>query len=144
MTNTDLAKVRAALEISHRFFQLLEREHPVRDGNQLVLRDGPQHGFEAVAVAHRDPLQPHLARDDESERRRQHAAGEYADHRQRAAGPDAAQRLRHRPFAAEFQDVVVAAAGSDVARCFVPLWSLQVVDRCVGAERLRPGDFFVA
>ena len=65
-----------------------------------MLIDGPHHGLETVAMAYGNALQPHLARDNESQGSRDGAARQDAYHGDCAAGLDAAQGLRQRLFAA--------------------------------------------
>src|SRR5512134_1389749 len=109
MPDRDLAEVRAALEVSERVLEPLEGKHPVDHRLQPVLLDRPHHRFEPVAMADGDALQPHLACDHQPERRTERIAGQHADHRQRSARPDTAQRLRQRLLAAELDDVVETA-----------------------------------
>ncbi len=85
-----------------------------------------------------------MARHHVAELRRHRAAGEHADHRERAAGPDAAQRLRQGFLAAQLDNMVVAAAAGDFARGLGPLRRFQVIDRSIGAERPGAGDLVVA
>jgi integron integrase len=69
MPDTDLAKVRPALQVSQRLLQLLEPEHPIHHRLHAKLVDRAHHRLEAVTRTHRDPLQPHLARHHVPERR---------------------------------------------------------------------------
>src|SRR5262245_57943350 len=119
-TGSDLAEMRPAFQVGERLLQRLERKRPIDHRLHLVLVDRAQHRFEAVAVADGNALQPHLARDHQPERRSERAARQDADHRQRPARPDAAQRLRQRLLAAKLNDVVVAAPAGDFARRLRP------------------------
>jgi hypothetical protein len=51
MADTDLAELRAALQVRQRVRQFVELEHPVDDDRRAVLIDRPQHCLEAIAMA---------------------------------------------------------------------------------------------
>jgi hypothetical protein len=144
VADADLAELCAALQIRQRFRQRFKLENPVDDYRHAVLFERPQHRLETVAMADGNALQPHLPGDDQAERRRQRGAREHTDHRQGAAGTNAAQRLWQGFLAAKLDDVVEAATIGERTRRFRPFGSRPVVDRRVGTERLESLDLLVA
>jgi hypothetical protein len=78
-------------------------------------------------IAHGDPLQPHVPRNDRSQRHIHVPAGRCPDQTYRASGPDGAKRLRQRCPACDVNDIVDAFAACDFTRPLAPLRDLATV-----------------
>jgi hypothetical protein len=72
-------------------------------------------------------LQPHVPRNDRSQRHIHVPAGRCPDQTYRASGPDGAKRLRQRCPACDVNDIVDAFAAYDLARPLAPLRDLATV-----------------